>query len=105
LISPDGKRVYGLSKRDQSVFAIAIATQSQDCSANRLIGSAYLPNTPYAMTITSDGSRIVVTHEWVLGRGGGIAIVDATRIEDPTTVVKTIWLKGSDLGEPILINQ
>jgi YVTN family beta-propeller protein len=105
LLSPDEKRVYGLAKRGQATFAIEIATQSQDCSANRLIGLASLPTTPYAMAITSDGSRIVVTHEWVPGRGGGISIVDATRIEDLKTVVKTIWLKGRDLGEPILVNQ
>jgi YVTN family beta-propeller protein len=105
LLSPDGKRVYGLAKRGQATFAIEIATQSQDCSANRLIGSASLPTIPYAVAITSDGSRIVVTHEWTPSRGGGITIVDATRIEDLKTVVKTIWLKGSNLGEPILVNQ
>jgi YVTN family beta-propeller protein len=105
LLSPDGKRVYGLAKRGQATFAIEIATQSQDCSANRLIGLASLPTTPYAMAITLDGSRIVVTHEWTPSRGGGITIVDATRIEDLKTVVKTIWLKGSNLGEPILVNQ
>jgi hypothetical protein len=58
------------------------------------------------MAITPDGSRIVVTHEWIEGRGGGITIVDTTNVEDRTMKkTKTIWIKGSNLGEPILVNQ
>jgi YVTN family beta-propeller protein len=106
LISPDGNRVYGLGKQGQSVFAIKIATQSRVCSENQLIGLASVPTLPYAMAITSDGSRIVVTHMGsAREEGSGITIVDVTKIEDLGILRKTIWVKGTELGEPILVNE
>jgi YVTN family beta-propeller protein len=106
LISPDGHRVYGLSKQGQAVFVIKVATENFGCSENQLIATLSVPTTPYAMAITSDGSRVIVTHEWVPGRGGGITIVDTANVEDRSMKrTKTIWITESELGEPVLVSQ
>jgi DNA-binding beta-propeller fold protein YncE len=90
LQSPDGNRVYGLSERGQSIFVIKVATEDSGCSENQLIATISIPTTPYAMAITSDGSRIVVTHKWVEGR--------------TMKKTKTVWIEESELGEPTLVN-
>jgi DNA-binding beta-propeller fold protein YncE len=105
IMAPDGNRIYGINRLN-SIFVIKVAAENLDCSENKLIATISVPTTPYAIAITSDGSRIVVSHESGPGSGGGITIVDTANIEDKEMKrTKTVWITGSELGEPILINQ
>jgi YVTN family beta-propeller protein len=97
-ITNDGMQIYVANCGSNTLSVISTKT-------DQVMATISVPATPYAIAITSDGSRVVVTHDWIDARGGGgITIVDTTNIEDKTMKrTKTICIKGSKLGEPILV--